>query len=215
MFSLIELLHSFIIAIGFIFLLKLHREIFPKSYFASSNLISDIEVAPSLRSVVIRFLLILLYGVILNVFIRADVVILGITLGSFLIVWPIFLSDENVEKRLLEKKLLLRSLLVLFIATTYITAKLSVIFYNLGNEFIHIYLQNYNKEKILILIGDSLIWTGFALFLNYIYSHIRKVLNRKLFFSNSPSNKKQETFNSYDEVAADMEPINEEENNNA
>lgn len=47
MFTLVELFQSFIIAIVFIFLFKLHRELFPHGYFVTGDILSEIEYAPT------------------------------------------------------------------------------------------------------------------------------------------------------------------------
>lgn len=74
---------------------------------------------PSKQSLLIRFIIILIFGVIANFFVKdPKIIVFGMTLGSFLIVWPLFLSDENISWRYLEKKLVLRSLLALFVSIT-------------------------------------------------------------------------------------------------
>lgn len=126
-----------------------------------------------------------------------------------MIVWPVFLSDENIDGRLLEKKFVLRSLLALFILITFLTAKLSIVTFNIGSEVASIYLQDFNKERLIRLIGDSLLWTVLMLVLEYIYSYIRNVLNKKLTISQNNTSKELDINSSHlettDTVGAEVE----------
>ncbi|MDO6448996.1 hypothetical protein [Oceanobacillus profundus] len=182
MYSLEELFLSFVIAVVFIFIFKLHRELFNESYWATSDILSDIDQAPSLKSVLVRFFIILIFGIILNFFVLPKIIILGMTLGSFLIVWPVFLSDENIIEELLEQKLVLRTLLVLLVVITYVTAKLSIVLFNLLNEAVNIYLQDFHYERLVNLIGDSLIWALLIVLLRNLITYMSKKLTRKVTF---------------------------------
>lgn len=210
MYSLEELFLSSIIAVAFIYLFKLHRELFNENYWATSDILSDIDQAPSLKSVVIRFLIIIIFGIILNFFVLPKIIILGMTLGSFLIVWPVFLSDENITEELLERKLVLRTLLVLFVVITSLTAKLSIVLFNLLNEAVNIYLQDFHFKNLINLIGDSFIWTLSLILLRFFITYLRKNLTRKVVISQEIFSQKYDTDISYVESVATEEPENEE-----
>lgn len=210
MFSLEELFLTFVIAIAFIYIFKLHKELFPGSYWATSDIISETIDPPSQKSIIIRFLMILLFGIISNFFFIPKIIIFGITLGSFLIVWPIFLSDENIEPDIREHKLLLRTFLAVFVFASYVTANLSIVIFNICGEIINIYLQELNSDRIINLIADSLIWTVFIIIFKFLSSYIRKSLDNKVSISPYLSYEESES-NAYKEIVATEEPRTEDE----
>ena len=184
MYSIEELCISFIISIAFIYIFKLQRKLFNQSYWATSDILSDvIDDAPTLKLILIRFLIILSFGISLNFFVLPKIIILGMTLGAFLIVWPVFLNDENIIEELRDKKLEYRTLLALFVAITYVIAKFSIALFNLLNESVHTYLQGFSYERIVNLIGDSLLWAIILILLRYITNYIKNNISTKVTIS--------------------------------
>lgn len=94
MVSYFDLLIIFLIAVCFVALFKLQKKFTPTKYFANSQLIVGESV--SWRMILIRFLLVFLFGMLSNTIIKEEVVILlGVILGSFLIIWPTILSPSE------------------------------------------------------------------------------------------------------------------------
>lgn len=185
MYSVIDLFYSFLIAIFFIMLFKLHKELFSVVYFSMSDILSDItHRSPTRKAVLIRFVMILSYGVILRVFlIDQKNITLGMTLGAALIVWPVFLSDENIIEELRDKKLLLRFMLFLFIIITFVTSKIAINIFDLGYEVTSIYIKDLDKKRIVDMTGDTIISTVLLWLLGMMYSRFKKILNGKVSFN--------------------------------
>lgn len=181
MFTFIELFYSFIIAIGLIFLFKLQRELSPRTYFSMSDIIYGINSIPTRMDIIIRVFIILVYGTSLNfIFQNSNVILFGLTLGSFLIVWPAFLSDQNIHYSVLDKKLLVYTLLTIFVVLTYLIAKMSLLIYNVIIQIFDIYLENYNLEKVILTILDNFIWMVFIMIIGAVIGPIRKVLAKSI-----------------------------------
>jgi len=183
LYSLEELFFSFIVAIIFIFIFKLQKEIFNESYWATSDILSGIEKAPTFKTFFIRFLIILVFAIVLNYFISPKIIVFGLTLGSFLIVWPLFLNNNDIPEELLENKLTLRLLLLLFVLTTYGIAKLSNIIFILLSGAIDIYTHGVSYERIVNSIGDSVIWLTVVFILNSVRSYLNRFLSRKFYIA--------------------------------
>ncbi|CAM4239263.1 hypothetical protein [Lacicoccus alkaliphilus] len=187
MYSLLDILVCFLIGIGLIFLFKLQREISPGTYFATSGILSEIEdEQPDRRAILIRICIIILYGVALGFFIdSSELIVYGMTLGTFLIVWPVFINDENIKPKFLKHKFLLRAFLLVFILITFFSAKLSVIIYNLVQEIAWVYFNNFDSERMIGIIGDSLFWLILVIGFRWFYNYIQNRLSEKVSFTQS------------------------------
>jgi hypothetical protein len=176
-----DLFQSFIIAIFFVILFKLQRELFSHVYFAASDIVFGFESAPTKKAVLIRLFILLAYGNVLCILIDShNNIILGMTFGSFLIVWPVFLNEENIDNRVFDKRILLKSMLVLFVFITYLATKLSIISHNIGTELLNFYLQDFDLKRLVNLIGDAFLWTIFLTIFGYLSSFIKRKLNERI-----------------------------------
>src|SRR5690625_4781159 len=172
-FSLAELGQSFLISIALIYSLKLQREIFPRSYFAIGDIIKGFQYAPTVKATLLRITIIFIVGLAGSyLFNEPKIIIFGLTLGSFLIVWPGFVNEENINIRLIDKKFLLYTVFTLFIVITYSVANFSVIFYNFSQDFLFIYLRGLQKERLIAIILDGLIWLAIIGVVNFVASYL-------------------------------------------
>lgn len=90
MFSYVELLLAILVAALFILMFKLQRKFFVRAYHSGGELI---EGKVSIRNILIRYLMITAFSMILILLsFDVKVIILGTGIGSFLIVWPAFIS---------------------------------------------------------------------------------------------------------------------------
>ena len=181
MYSLEDLIICFLVAIVLIIIFKLQRELTPSRYFSTGDIFEEIENSTSFKEIFLRFIIILSYGIILSYFISSQkIIILGMTFGSFLAVWPAFLSDSNIDERLLEKKLALRTFLFLHILLTFLLENLATFLYDLGKYIIFIYFGNFDIHRIIMLIGDSILWMILVMVVTFIYSKLKNILNKKI-----------------------------------
>lgn len=94
--SIIELVQIAVLSFITVAIFKIDKKLFTKKYFSVSQLLFDDNV--TVGNIVHRIALISIYSIILNLFIENIFVILfGIAIGSFLIVWPVILNPEFVK----------------------------------------------------------------------------------------------------------------------
>lgn len=159
-----------IIALVYISTFKIQRVFFSKKYFSVSQLLTEFETGVRWNRIVIRVMITLLMSLILLFIIQNPlVVIIGIGLGSLLIVWPVFLSNGNIEPNLQEHKDLYRLTLAIFVIVNVIIAVLSVRIYELVQD-----TQNVNL--LYSAIGQIVL----ALFSQWLYVYLSEKLNNKV-----------------------------------
>lgn len=211
MFSFYDLLVSLGVAVGLIFLFKLQRELSPRTYFSMSDIIYGINSSPTRMDVVIRVMIIFIAGIICNFFIdNPNVIILGLTLGSFLIVWPAFLSEKNIHPSVIEKKLLVYTLLSLLVITTFLISKLSILVYNFGGIVYKTYIQVYSFELLIVDLVNNLFWMLLTLAMGIPIKLLKNYLNKEI---NLSSTRYLFEEDSDSEVAATIASENEKNDN--
>lgn len=148
---------------------KIQKIFFSNKYFSVSQLLTEFETGVKWSRIVIRVIITLMLSLILLIFIHNPlVVIIGIGLGSFLIVWPVFLSKGNIEPALKEHKDLYRLTLVIFVIVNVIIAGLSVSIYELIQDTQDINLLYSTLGQIVL-----------ALFSQWLYVYLSKRLNNQ------------------------------------
>lgn len=137
MFSSLDLVFAFIVAIAFVSMFRLQRKFFSKKYFELSRRIFGRGITR--RMILLRIVMIFLFSVLAYFLIEdRNTVLLGVLIGSFLIVWPVLLNpsqfdleelgDWGQSKVKMNKKgwLFLLSSYFFFIITSVIIAYLSL-----------------------------------------------------------------------------------------
>lgn len=156
MISYLELVYICLIAILFVFLFKIQQKISPQHYFSNSQFILDRDV--SYKMLGIRYLLILLFS--LNfylIFSNRIVIVAGIFLGSFLIIWPILIAPSEAYCEIgyikLKDKVLIYLLHFVFVISSTFVAYFAIIFFPLLKDLFIEYKSNALKELIKYFIG--------------------------------------------------------------
>lgn len=161
---------------------KIQKKLTPDKYFSFSDIIYGMDFIPTRLAALIRVLLIYLLGLVSIFFFKdTKVVLIGLTFGSFLIVWPGFLDPINVDPRVVNKKFTLYSMFVFFVLSTYFITKLSIISFDIIEEFLSIYLRSFdNTERIITLFGDFIFTSTLALLIGYFLALSKKQLNKEI-----------------------------------
>lgn len=96
MFSILDLVFAFIVAITFVGMFRLQRKFFSKKYFELSRRVFGRGITK--RMILLRIVIIFLFSA-LAYFLIADsnTILLGVLLGSFLIVWPVLLNPSQFD----------------------------------------------------------------------------------------------------------------------
>lgn len=159
-----------IIALVYIVTFKIQRIFFADKYFSVSQLLTEFEAGVRWNRIVIRVIITLLMSLIILFIIQNTlVVIMGIGLGSILIVWPVFLSEGNIDQKLQEHKDLYRLTLVIFVIVNVIISLLSVRIYELMQD-------THNINLLYSMLGQIVL----ALFSQWLYVYLSEKLNNKV-----------------------------------
>lgn len=151
MFSYLNLITAFIISLCFVGLFKFQKKISPTNYFASSQLIVGSSV--SWRMILLRYILVFFFGLLSYLVVRNEpTILLGVLLGSFLIIWPTLLSPSDSYINIIKKSDILIIYLsnFLFVITSVITVYVAVRLFPVISD----YLSN-NRADI---VWDVVFW---------------------------------------------------------
>jgi hypothetical protein len=173
MFSIIDLIISLILAILFVLMFKFKKRVMPYSYFSSSQLILGNCV--TVKMMVMRFCIIFIFGILSFLVIREEpIVLLGVLLGSLLIVWPVLLNPSEIYYWNLKgfDFILLILSHIFFVVSSFSIVYLSILLFPIVSDF--------TIEKIKDLTSDFIVWIILAIFgfpaKQILDKHLEKVL---------------------------------------
>lgn len=96
MYSIVHLITIFIVAILFVVMFRLQRKFFSSIYYSLSRRVFGNGI--TIRMMLIRTIMVLVYSFIVFVITENEgVTIIGVGLGSFLIVWPVLLNPSSFD----------------------------------------------------------------------------------------------------------------------
>jgi hypothetical protein len=159
MFSFLDLIIAFIISLCFIGLFKVQKKFSPTNYFASSQLIVGSSI--SWRMVLLRFILVFIFGLLSYLIVRNEtIILLGVLLGSFLIIWPTILSPFESYASIVKKLDVIIIYLsnFLFVITSVIIVYVSVRLFPIVSDYIATNKVDITWDIFLFLIFSI---TGF------------------------------------------------------
>lgn len=182
MFSYSDLLIILIISLCFVFLFKLQKKVLYPKYFTNSELVTGSNV--TYKMLLARFIITFLFGLLTYTIVKnQSVILIGTFLGSFLIVWPVFLnpvqtysfpySDILIQKK--DEKIIF-IIHFLFIITSVLTVYTATI---LTPEIIN-YTWNNRIELLLNFLFSLFLITFFT----SAESYSSKLLDKKIRRSN-------------------------------
>lgn len=93
-FSLYDLLISFLVSIGFVIIFKIQKAAFPHIYYSASELFLSKSI--TYKQVVIRMIIIFVYSSLLHMILTPENIVLGVLVGALLITWPAFLHPTEM-----------------------------------------------------------------------------------------------------------------------
>lgn len=94
MVTYLELSLICFVAILFVLLFKIQKNVYPQNYFSNSQFILSKDV--SYKMLVIRYIFILLFSLIVYFVLNSrTIVVIGTLLGSFLIIWPTLIAPSE------------------------------------------------------------------------------------------------------------------------
>lgn len=148
MYSISDLCWSLLIGICFIFMFLLQKKIFPQKYFSMSQIILD--GTATWHMLLVRVILIFVFATVAQfIFKDSSIVLLGVVIGSFLIVWPVFANPTQLymdNPRGVEALLFLVSYLV-FIVTSFSIAYFALSFFPEVTNFTLQSFKDYAKDN--------------------------------------------------------------------
>lgn len=195
MYTLIDLTFMFLIAIGFVLMFRIQRNLFPKKYYELSRRVFGRGITRRMR--IIRTILIFAYSILTFYVIKDDTLtILTISLGSFLIVWPAILNPYLFD---------LNEMGGYGEYTVYINKKGKVVLYMAYSLFVLssgalAYIATSFGEIILRMTIDSFKeWLGGLIFTGLLFIFFEGGSKRLEDFLDNTIRKQQQNIESYDE----------------
>lgn len=173
MYSILDLLWAFLVGILFIFMFLFQKRTFPSQYFSMAEIILDRTV--TVKMILVRMILIFLFGAVAQfIFKDASMVLLGVIIGSILIVWPVILNPRQIfidtPKGI--EILLFYILYLIFIATSFSIAYVAISFLPEVTDFTFESLKDFAKDNVWPIL--------FLLFGGSSENKIGQVLDRKI-----------------------------------
>lgn len=160
MYSILDLCWALLIGICFIFMFLLQKRIFPQKYFSMSQIV--LEGTATWHMLVVRIGLIFLFTTVAQfIFKDSSIVLLGIVIGSFLIVWPVFANPTQIfiDNPKGTEALLFLVLYLVFIGTSFSIAYFAISFFPEVTKFTLQSVKDYVKDNFLpimiIIFGGS------------------------------------------------------------
>lgn len=156
MYSNLDLLCMFIISLLYVSLFKIQRALTPMKYFSNSEIVMHESVSP--MQILIRYVLIGIFSISLSFIfnIQENIIIVGNSLGSFLIIWPALLLPKLSYETFISKenKLLIYFLHIIFIITTGLSTYFSFLLIPLFVRDTSEYISN------VLCTGGSMVFGG-------------------------------------------------------
>lgn len=151
MVTYLELSFIFLIAILFVTLFKIQKIIFSQNYFSNSQFILNKDV--SYKILGIRYILILIFSLICYfIFKSRSIVVIGIFVGSFFIIWPTLISPSEAYSDIgyikSRDKILIYLLHFIFIISSTFTAYFATILFPLFKDLFFEYKRDALYEII-------------------------------------------------------------------
>lgn len=185
-FSITDLIFSFILGLLFIGMFLAQKKFFPSKYFSLTEVILETKV--TYMMILVRTGMIFVYGLVCyKISSSAEVVLLGGVIGSFLIIWPAILNPSNIyihPRKKLEWVLVIGALLIFPIATFLIVFS-SIQLYPLVHEPVFVFLRG---QVISFLFLGAM---GLGLF-NWVLSFLEKKVSAQNYVAINNGENEQE-----------------------
>jgi hypothetical protein len=172
-FTIIDLLVIVLISFIYVATFRIQKIISPSDYFGFQEIVYGVRKSIRPISIVIKFAVILFYSSLCFMAIKnGPNIIVGVTLGSFLIVWPNIMNPYNLDPKLVRKKMILYIWYIIFIISSGFIAHLGVLIILLLKNFI-----SSNSINIMRLILESIIVAVLGWLLKYISKYLNKEIS--------------------------------------
>ncbi|MBA1335661.1 MAG: hypothetical protein HPY66_1287 [Firmicutes bacterium] len=177
-FDIIELLISFFLAFAYVLMFYLQRIRDNVYYFGFGEVIYGLKTSIKPLAFFIKAFYIYTFAFFSYLFFRTEkVVILGVVLGSFLIVWPAILNPKFVDYRLADKRKTILLSYLLFVLLSAVVADFGVTSLILIKPMLQEYLNIWHDPfRLFVFLMDGIFFTV----ISCAFIKILKVLNREV-----------------------------------
>lgn len=142
MFSITDLILSFIFGLLFIGMFLAQKKFFPSKYFSLTEVILETKV--TYMMIIVRTGMIFVYGLVCyGISSSAEIVLLGGVMGSLLIIWPAILNPSNIyiQPRTKLEWILVIAVLLIFPISTFLIIVSSMQLYPVVHKPVFVFLR--------------------------------------------------------------------------
>ncbi|PEF81435.1 hypothetical protein [Bacillus toyonensis] len=142
MFSIADLILSFIFGLLFIGMFLAQKNFFPSKYFSLTEVILETKV--TYMMIIVRTAMIFVYGLVCyGISSSAEIVLLGGVMGSLLIIWPAMLNPSNIyiQPRTKLEWILVIGVLLIFPIATFLIIVSSMQLYPVVHKPVFVFLR--------------------------------------------------------------------------
>ncbi|MDF9450965.1 hypothetical protein [Bacillus toyonensis] len=142
MFSITDLILSFIFGLLFIGMFLAQKKFLPSKYFSLTEVILETKV--TYMMIIVRTAMIFVYGLVCyGISSSAEIVLLGGVMGSLLIIWPAILNPSNIyiQPRTKLEWILVIGVLLIFPIATFLIIVSSMQLYPVVHKPVFVFLR--------------------------------------------------------------------------
>lgn len=175
-FTVCDLLKSLIIAFLYVGIFRVQAKIDPQNYFGFGDLLYGLRVSIKPLAFLIKALVVFVFSIVSFIIVKNDIlVMLGIGVGSFLLVWPGILYNNVLDYNLRKRRKLVITVYVIFIILSVVISWFGIILSVFIKPLTIEYVKSFNNAShIYTLLMDSF----FIFILCKIYFYMLNILNK-------------------------------------
>lgn len=175
---LIEFIKIFVISFlffGMFFIQKYSGNVY---YFGFGEIVYGFRTSLKPLAVILKFLMIICFTFIIQFFFRNELqILLGVFLGSFLIVWPAILNPEHIDYRLRNRRKVVYLIYFCFIIASIYAGYWGIKLNSILTPIIKGYFkQLFTVNRIVPFIIDGVLFSGLVVF----FTKLNSILNKEI-----------------------------------
>lgn len=177
-FTVYDLLKSLIIAFLYVGVFRVQAKIDPQNYFGFGELLYGLRVSIKPLAFLIKALIIFVFSIFSFIIVKNDIlVMLGIGVGSFLLVWPGILYNNVLDYKLRKRRKLVITVYVIFIILSVVISWFGIIVSVFIKPLTIEYVKSFNNASHLYtLLMDGFLFSIFY----YIGFRVLNILNKDI-----------------------------------
>lgn len=179
LFTVYDLIILLIISFIYVIIFRIQAKVDPANYFGFGELFYGLRVSIKPLHFCIKAIIIFLFSIISFLTIKNDIlVMLGIGVGSFLLVWPGMLYDQNLHYKFKNRKKIVIIIYFIFIFLSIVISWLGIITLSYLKPMTIEYVKSFNfVSRLFAFIMDGLLFALLSKILFSMFKILKKDIN--------------------------------------